>query len=92
MRSTFPVLQATAAFNIVYAQPGEVPLVYKRTLDNQTALVAINPANQSVEIQLDLLFTSITQTLYGKQGALLRTGPHWSLHLPPVSGGVYLVE
>ncbi len=92
MRNAHPVLQATAAFDIVYAEPGEVPLVYTRTLENQSALVAINPASQPVEIQMNIPFTSITQTLYGPPDALRYIGSHWNLRLPPVSGAVYLVE
>jgi maltose alpha-D-glucosyltransferase/alpha-amylase len=92
MRSAYLVLQATASFSTVYAQPGEVPLVYTRSDDNQTALVAINPANYPVEIPLPISFSSINGVLYGPQDALSQSGNHWKLYLPPISGGVYLIQ
>lgn len=102
LRMAHPVLQATGDFEVVYAEAGKYPFVYKRTLeagqtgmDTTTVLVALNPAGYPVEVELpaSAQLSSQTQikTLYGLDGALTQVNGRWTVKLPGVTGGIYQV-
>ncbi len=90
LRKAHPSLCASAEFVPVYARPGRYPLVYKRVQDDESLLVAVNPADREVEVELPgELSTASAQTLWGQDGSLHLEAGCWKLRLPGVSGGVY---
>lgn len=89
LRKAHPALCATGGFEVVYAEAGKYPFVFKRTKGDQTLLVAVNPSARPVEVSLPLTVTAQPRTLYGLADALSTTG---LLRLPGVSGGVYELE
>jgi hypothetical protein len=96
LRKSHPALQARGNFEIVYAEVGAYPLVYKRTLD-ETLIIAINPAARPVEIEIPFStplppgLIQKTETLYGLEGAILYQENCLKIHLPGVSGIVYRI-
>ncbi|HTX92539.1 MAG TPA: alpha-amylase family glycosyl hydrolase [Anaerolineales bacterium] len=92
LRKQHPALCATGEFEVVYAESGRLPFVFKRSQDGESILVAVNPAERPAEVLLPAGTLSGTpQTLYGVVGALARQGEGWKLVLPGVSGGVYSI-
>jgi glycosidase len=92
MRKAHPALCASGEFEVIYAEGGRLPLVYKRRKDGQTILVALNPADRPAEVTLPpKIVTKSPVTLYGKDGALAKKAAGWQLSLPGVSGGVYSI-
>jgi glycosidase len=82
-------LQASSGFEVIYAEPGRNPFVYLRSNGSERFLVAINPCDAAVSIELPIqLEANAFNTLYGPSGALAQKEQHWELNLPPVSGGV----
>lgn len=92
LRQSHPALQASGAFEVVYAEAGKLPFVYQRQQGDETVLVALNPAAYPVEVKLDgKRFGKVVKELYGAKNALTREGDGWILRLPPVSGIAYQV-
>ena len=90
LRKTHPALCASGAFEPVFAEAGHSLFVYRRTQPSEDLLVALNPANQPVEVRLPAgLVKHQPQTLYGHAGAFVQDGDGWIVRLPGVSGGVY---
>jgi glycosidase len=93
LRKNHPALCASGSFEPVYAQAGKLPFVYKRQSGDERLLVALNPANQPCEVELDdLLSAQMPETLYGEPDAFLHVGSAWRLHLSGVSGVVYRLQ
>ncbi len=93
LRKEHPALMASAAFEPVFAERGRLPFVYLRQGDGERLLVAINPSERDVQVELpaNLEFSS-ARDVYGYAKAIRRESEHWILSLPPVSGGLYQIE
>ena len=89
IRKTHPALQASAAFEILFAQPGKYPLVYRRSSNEGAFIIAVNPSSQAVEAELPSLSSAIPQTIYGSDGVFTNQGGNWHITLPGISGGIY---
>lgn len=92
MRKAHAALQASAYFEVLYAQPGKYPLIYKRTDRKETFLVAINPSSQPVEVDINMDLPAAPICVYGTSEIFSRHRDLWKLHMPGVSGGIYRVE
>ncbi len=92
LRLDHPALQSGGTFEPIQAESGKALLVYRREAGNETILVGINPADRPCEALLpDNALREQPETLFGVRDAFLRTGSGWTIRLPEVSGGVYLV-
>jgi maltose alpha-D-glucosyltransferase/alpha-amylase len=92
LRKAHPALCASGEFEVIYAEGGRLPFVYRRHQDGQTILVALNPADRPAEVTLPpKTITKSPLTLYGKDGALAEKAAGWQLSLPGVSGGAYSI-
>ncbi len=90
LRKSHPALQASALFEPLYAEPGRCPFVYRRADGGETLLVAINPSEREVKVELPPETISMTvKTLYGYASGIEQRQDRWLVSLPPVSGGVY---
>jgi glycosidase len=90
LRKAHPALCATGEFQVIYAEAGKCPFVYTRIKGNETILVALNPSNSPVEINLPPSLAFVTaETIYGYSGGLNREDDTWILRLPGISCGVY---
>jgi maltose alpha-D-glucosyltransferase/alpha-amylase len=93
LRQAHPALCASGAFEPVYAEAGKLPFVYKRQSEEETILVAINPADQPCEGLLPAtLSAQPPETLYGEREPFSRTDTQWVLRLRGTSGGIYRVQ
>lgn len=93
LRQAHPALCASASFEPLYAEAGKLPFVYRRQLGQENMLVALNPADRPCEVTLDsTLFNRPPETLYGQSDAFTRSIDGWTLRLPGISGGVYLLR
>ncbi len=93
LRKEHPALSASADFEPVYAERGRCPFVYQRKASEGTLLVAINPSERPVQVDLStkVAFSSTT-SIFGYANAIKKNGDGWILALPPVSGGIYQIE
>jgi glycosidase len=92
IRKSFPALQASADFEILFAQPGKYPLIYKRADGESTFLIAINPSAIPVDVAFNLDLFNPPETIFGTTAVFTRQNTSWSMHLPGVSGGIYRVS
>jgi glycosidase len=95
LRRAHPALGNRSDYQVVYAKPGRYPFAFLRQGGGESILVALNPANRSVEVELplDALPASLEtpRLLWGMDGGLIRTTAGWKIALPGVSLGVYQV-
>jgi maltose alpha-D-glucosyltransferase/alpha-amylase len=92
LRREHPSLCASGEFEVVYAEAGRYPFVYRRTGGGETALLVLNPSRRAVEVTLPAEAVSgKLQALYGLDAPFARTKSGWRLQMPPVSGGVYRI-
>lgn len=92
LRREHPALHAGSGFEVVYAEPGRCPFVYLRTLGEERFLVAVNPSDAAVSVELPgSLGIKTVASHFGPEDALKRDGDCWKLELPPVSGGIYRI-
>jgi maltose alpha-D-glucosyltransferase/alpha-amylase len=89
IRKAHPALQASTAFEILFASPGRYPLVFQRADDDETIIIAINPSSQTVEAELPSIPFFSIQPVYGPEGIFTRHNNQWIIKLPPISGGIY---
>jgi glycosidase len=90
LRKAHPALCVRGLFEPVFAEAGRSLFVYRRTAVPEELLVALNPANDPVEVRLPAgLVKKLPQVLYGYSRAFVQDGDNWILRLPGVSGGVY---
>lgn len=93
LRQKHPALCASGDFEPVYAVAGRYPFVYQRIGSGETLLIALNPSERPVDVELPGdLSTTPPQPLYGQPAAWEKRGPSWKLSLPGVSGGVYQTD
>lgn len=89
IRKSHSVLQASASFEVLFAQPGVCPLVYQRSNDTESFIIAINPSAQTVDAELPISATVSPEKIYGPEGVFTSHKDHLHLHLPGISGGIY---
>ncbi len=89
IRNVYSALQASANFDVLFAQPGKYPLVYKRSDDKATFIIAVNPSSHTVETRLPSISSVQPQTVYGIDGAFTNQSGNWKITLPGISGGIY---
>ena len=92
LRKQHPALWASGAFDVVYAEAGKVPFIYKRTSAEETLLVAINPSGQVTQTVLpDHTVRGKVDILFGPAGSIECVEGKWIVRLPGVSGGIYKI-
>lgn len=96
LRQAHPALANDQTYRVVYAEPLEYPFVYLRESAEERILVAVNPANRPVEINLTAESLGVSQAktmacLYGVAGGLQKTETGYGIKLPGVSVGIYRV-
>jgi glycosidase len=91
IRKAHPALQASAEFEVLFAQPGVYPLVFFRTDEHESFFVAINPSSQTVEALIPSMSSELPQTIYGPEGIFIRQDTQLRIHLPGISGGIYQI-
>ncbi len=95
LRRNHPALGNRSDYQVVYAQPGRYPFAFLRQKDGEKILVAVNPANRAVEVDLpaDALPAGLATpgVLWGVADGLTRTPSGWKIALPGVSSGVYQI-
>ncbi len=90
LRKAHPALCASGDFQVVYAEAGEYPFIFRRTGGGEDFLVVINPSGRPTETRLpEGLLSGEPSPLYGQAGVFCQEGSTWVLKMPPVSGGVY---
>ena len=92
IRHTHTALQASSKFEVLFAQPGVCPLVYLRSNENESLIVAINPSDKPVETTIPAISINIPQTLFGFEDAISIDGECWKIHLSGFAGGIYQVK
>ncbi len=93
-RHELDALDADAHFEVVYAKDGALPFVYSMTKLGQKVLIALNPSNRAVSLQLpeNLKETEPVTITKVDDSAISRTTSGWELTLGPVSGALYRVS
>jgi maltose alpha-D-glucosyltransferase/alpha-amylase len=92
LRKQHPALCASGVFEVVYAEAGTVPFIYKRTSPEETLLVAINPSGRPTRTVLpDHTVSEKPDTLFGPASSLECVEGKWIVSLPSVSGSVYKI-
>ncbi len=89
IRKTHPAFQASAQFDVLFAQPGKYPLVYQRQDGQDCFIVAINPSSQAVEAQFPYLPFKSSETVYGIDQELIIQQDSLKIRLPGIAGGIY---
>lgn len=94
IRKSLKALDADAELKIVYAESGELPFVYSRAKNGQKLMVAINPANREMKVNLPAhLIKEVPEALDVPEGSgIHRVDSGWSLTLGPVSGALYKIQ
>lgn len=93
-RKALPALQADGAFEAVYAESGKLPFVYQREKARQKILVALNPSDREVSVDLpEAAVTGAPEAVDAPESAgLVKMGRGWRLTLGPVSGAMYEIK
>lgn len=94
LRSANSALSGAAHYETLYAEGGKVPYVYLRSSAEQKIVVAINPIDGSHAVDIDR-----SKSVFGSKISLLRgmgklefDGAKYSVNLPPVSFGFWILE
>ncbi|MBG0784423.1 MAG: alpha-glucosidase C-terminal domain-containing protein [Anaerolineaceae bacterium] len=93
-RKALPALQADGGFKVVYAESGKLPFVYLREKAGQKLLVALNPSNREVSVDLpEGTLESTPEAIDApERSSLVHAGDGWRLTLGPISGAMYKVN
>jgi glycosidase len=95
LRLAHPALANRSAYEVVHARPGRYPFAFTRQGGGERIVVAINPADRPVEVDLPADALSTTQeapeTIWGVEGGLMRTNEGWQIALPGVGAGIYQI-
>ncbi len=89
IRKAHPVLQASSDFEVLYAQPGKYPFVFKRADGSDVFIIAINPSAQPVEAVFPYPASALPEIIYGTDANLMLHNGICSLSLPGVSGVIF---
>ena len=92
-RGSLDALDADGQFSVVFAEDGKLPFVYSRTKNGQKLLVAINPSNHEVSLDLPSGLTATEPNPAEVLGScsLAQQGQGWKLTVGPVSGALYQI-
>ncbi|MBN1580235.1 MAG: glycosylase [Anaerolineae bacterium] len=95
IRLAHPALGNRSAYEVLYARPGRYPFAFLRYAGGERMVVAINPADRAVQVDLLADALSPTQeapvTMWGVEDGLTRTEEGWQIVLPGVSAGIYQI-
>jgi len=95
LRLAHPALGNRSAYEVVYARPGRYPFAFMRQGGGERIVVAINPADRPVEVDLPVdalsAIRELPETIWGVEGGLTRSDEGWQIALPGVSGGIYRI-
>ncbi len=93
LRKAHQALCASGTFEPLAAQPGQYPIIYRRSGGGEAVVIALNPTDAVVEAALPrTLFSARPADLFGQPEAWSDEDGAWRLRLPPVSAGVYRVH
>ena len=92
IRKTHSALQASGNFEVIFAQAGGYPLIFRRENNTEAFLIAINPSARPVETRLSPIAASLPKTIYGIDGVFTKDNDHWKIKLPGISGGIYRIN
>ena len=92
LRKAHPALCASGTFEPLIAEPGQYPIVYRRSAGGETAVVALNPTAAVAEVSLSKALLRVRpMALFGPADGWNDEGDAWRLCLPALSAGVYRV-
>jgi glycosidase len=91
IRKAHPALQASADFEVLYAQLGKYPLVYKRMNDQELFIIAINPSNQMVQAEFPFDLSTNPEVIYGSNGNYKNHYGKCTISLTGISGIIYQI-
>jgi maltose alpha-D-glucosyltransferase/alpha-amylase len=91
IRKAHPVFQASADFEVLYAQPGKYPFIYKRENNHEVFIIAINPSAQTVEAEFSSQSSEEPEVIYGVEGNFNNQEGSCKIRLPGISGAIYRV-
>ena len=92
IRKRYPALQASAKFEVFYAEAGKFPFVYKRSNEHEDYLIVLNPAGYHVEAEIDINTVILPKTVYGTNGIFAKHNGHLKISMPGISGGIYNIK
>ena len=93
-RKALPALQADGDFKVIYAESGKLPFVYLREKAGQKLMVALNPSDKAVSVDLpEGTMETVPEAIDTQESAsMVQTDSGWRLTLGPVSGAMYKVN
>jgi glycosidase len=91
IRKSHSALQASADWDILFAEPGKYPLVYQRSNAEGTFIVVVNPASHSVDVEIAYPSECSLETIFGPDQSVSYRNFALHIHLPGISGGIYRV-
>ena len=89
IRKAHPVLQASADFEVLYAECGKYPFVYQRTNGTDAYIITINPSSRGVEVEFPYSLPSTHENIYGTGGIIVLQNGKCRISLPGISGSIY---
>ncbi len=92
IRKSNPALQASAGFELLYARPGEYPLVYKRANEQAGYIIAINPSSQAVSVNIPYESSGPPEIIFGTIDDFEIIDGMIRLSLRGQTGGIYRVS
>jgi len=94
IRQRWHALDADAEFEVVYAESGKLPFVYTRSKNNQTLMVALNPCNKEVSLELPKTLTDAPPAPVDVPGDanITPSKSGWTLSIGPVSGAIFKIN
>jgi maltose alpha-D-glucosyltransferase/alpha-amylase len=92
IRKAHPALQASADFEVLYAQPGRYPLIYKRENEDDLFIVIINPSYQACDGEIPYGSFQLPEVLYGEADIFTRGTGSLNYHVSGISGAIYHVR
>jgi maltose alpha-D-glucosyltransferase/alpha-amylase len=94
IRQRWQALDADANFEVVYAESGKLPFVYTRSKNNQTLMVALNPCNKEVSLELPKTLTDAPPAPVDVPGDanITPSKSGWTLSIGPVSGAIFKIN
>jgi maltose alpha-D-glucosyltransferase/alpha-amylase len=93
LKGSLKALAADASWKIIYAERGNMPLLYERARDDQRLVIAINPTLSQVQAEIPSgTLTAQPVTRWGQEKAFRKKGDAWTITLAPASGGIYEVK
>lgn len=93
LRHSQKALEADAEFTVIYAESGKLPFIYSRSKMGEKLLIAINPAAQTVSVNLPHdLFENAPKAIDTPNDAVIKREDNgWALSLGPISGGIFRI-